>query len=70
MALTRLSDRIETNDMGEETRIKRYGMWGTNVEVETADKHFRIVYPNGKFEKCRSLELAEIRLKELVEGRK
>lgn len=64
--LTRLQDRIETGADGEEIVVRRYGMWGTTAEIESKEEKFRIVYPDGKYEKFKRLKDAEIRLKELA----
>ena len=55
MELSRLTDRIDVDDDGEHI-VKRYGMWGTMVEVESCERKYTVVYPDGKKEKHRTLE--------------
>lgn len=67
MSLTRLSDRIDKNEAGEETIIKRYGMWGTMSEIEKRGSYYFVIDPNKKeVEKFKRLVDAESFLKELV----
>ena len=70
MKLTRLTDRIDTEDDGSEIVVKRYGMWGTHVEIVIKNKKIDVVYANGKRERFKTLGDAEDYLKELVEGRR
>lgn len=67
MSLTRLSDRIDKDEAGEETIIKRYGMWGTMSEIEKRGSYYFVIDPNKKeVEKFKRLVDAESFLKELV----
>lgn len=67
MSLTRLSDRIDKDEAGEETIIKRYGMWGTMSEIEKRGSYYFVIDPNKKeIEKFKRLVDAESFLKELV----
>lgn len=68
MSLTRLQDRIEKNTTGgeEETVIKRYGMWGTNVEIEKRGRYWFAVHPDKKELKFNTRDEAEIYLKGLI----
>ena len=66
MKLRRLTDRIETDSEGNEVITKRYGLWGTTVEVEKCGKKIEMIYPDGKREKYKSLEEAEVAMKKLV----
>lgn len=67
MSLTRLSDRIDKNEAGEETIIKRYGMWGTMSEIEKRGSYYFVIDSNKKeVEKFKRLVDAESFLKELV----
>lgn len=59
-ALSRLTDRIETDDAGKEVQIPRYGVWGSNLEIERrGPKRFVVRMPRGKEETFRSLDEAE-----------
>ncbi len=62
--LTRLADRIETDTEGKETKIIRYGMWGTNLEIEGRAGKYFVIFPSGKQQSFPRLADAEIFLKE------
>ncbi len=70
MDFTRLSDRIEKEKDGSEVKVKRFGLWGTNVEIEVKGKLIEVVYPKGKREKFKKLEEAKQCLEEIVNGRR
>ena len=66
MNLTRLQDRIDKEEDGSEVVVKRYGLWGTNVEIEVKNRKTEVVYPKGKREHFPTLGDAELRLQEIV----
>ena len=66
--LTRLQDRIDSGPDGEEV-IVRYGMWGTNIEIERRGRTFYVVLPKKKEVKFKTLAEAEAYLKALVKYR-
>ena len=45
--LTRLADRVEKCKDGKPVKVIRYGMWGTNAEIERHGRKF-VVVRNGK----------------------
>lgn len=63
--LTRLTDRIEEGPDGKDVRIIRYGMWGTNAEIERHGRKFRIVQHGKKKEEFKTLAEAELYMEEL-----
>lgn len=65
--LTRLADRIESSDEDGQVVIRRFGMWGTNAEIECRKNGYFVVHPHGKGEeKFKTRADAEVRLKELI----
>lgn len=66
--LTRLTDRIEKDENGEDLTIKRYGMWGTTKEIERIARNKYKIVP-GSDEGCyKTLEEAANELR-LIAGR-
>lgn len=57
--LTRLSDRVEKGKDGKPVKVIRYGMWGTNAEIERHGRKFVIVRKGKKLESFGTLEEAE-----------
>ena len=57
--LTRLTDRIEEGPDGKEVKVVRYGMWGTNAEIERHGRKFNVIRKGKKLESFRILEEAE-----------
>jgi hypothetical protein len=63
--LRRLTDRIEKDASGEKV-IRRFGMWGTNLELECREKQFFVVYPDGNEEKFKTKTEAEDYMKQSI----
>ena len=57
--LTRLTDRIEEGSDGKQVKVVRYGMWGTNAEIERHGRKFEVVRKGKKLESFRTREEAE-----------
>ena len=57
--LTRLTDRIEEDQNGTPVKVIRYGMWGTNAEIEQHGLKFEVVRKGKKLESFGTLEEAE-----------
>lgn len=74
MALTRLTDRIKTDETGtnvvdkngNEVKIKRFGMWGTTAEVEIDGKKVEVVQRNGSRKRFKTKAEAEVFMKTLI----
>lgn len=64
--LTRLADKIEKTPDGKEIKIIRYGMWGTNLEIEARVGKYFVIFPSGKRESFPRLADAEIFLKKSI----
>jgi len=62
--LTRLTDRIDVDPDGGEMKIKRYGMWGTNIEIEMRKRKCVMVFPDKTEKHFKTLTDAELYLKE------
>lgn len=62
--LTRLTDRIEEGPDGKDVRIIRYGMWGTNAEIERHGRKFLIIQNGKTLSEFKTLEEAEVFMKE------
>ena len=67
--LTRLTDRIEEGPDGKEVKVIRYGMWGTNAEIERHGRKFVVIRKGKKPEIFKTLEEAEQFMKTLIGGR-
>jgi hypothetical protein len=63
--LTRLADRIEPGANGD-TRIIRYGMWGTTLEIEKIGRKYWIVKGKKKLSSYKTLAEAEVELRALT----
>ena len=57
--LTRLTDRVEKAKDGTPVKVIRYGMWGTNAEIERHGRKFDVVRKGKKLESFGTLEEAE-----------
>ena len=64
MLLTRLSDRVDTDPDGGQLVVRRYGMWGTNTEIEIRKRKVVMVFSNKKEKTFKRLVDAELFLKE------
>ena len=64
--ITRLADRIEPGPAGEEVRVIRYGMWGTNAEIERHGRKWFVVHPNKSKKRFKNKAECEIYLEELL----
>ena len=67
--LTRLTDRIEEGPDGKEVKVIRYGMWGTNAEIERHGRKFVVIRKGKKPEIFKTLEEAEQFMILLLPGR-
>ena len=63
--LTRLTDKIEKGADGE-TRIIRYGMWGTSAEIEKHGRKYVVIHKNKKQATFPTLAEAEVYCKEFM----
>ena len=67
--LTRLADRVEKGKDGKPVKVIRYGLWGTNAEIERHGRKF-VVFRKGKEkESFRTLEEAEQFMTTLIRRR-
>ena len=74
MALTRLSDRIKTDETGanvvdkngNEVKIKRFGMWGTTAEVEIDGRKVEVIHHDGSRKRFKTKTEAEVYMKTLI----
>ena len=64
--LTRLTDRIEEDQDGTPVKVIRYGMWGTNAEIERKGRKFIVVRKGKKPEEFNTREEAEQFMKTLI----
>lgn len=67
--ITRLADRVEDGPNGK-VKIKRYGLWGTNAEIEKRGKEKYVLVNWKESREFKHLEEAEIYLQELVSMRR
>lgn len=63
--LTRLTDRIEKDQDGNDVRIIRYGMWARIAEIEKHKRKYLIVCKGKTLQTFNTLEEASIYLEQM-----